>query len=326
MTKFASLLTLLATMFVCLLSAAPAFAQRDRVFVASYGSDSNPCTFGSPCKTFQNAVSVVAAGGEVTAIDSAGFGPVSITQSVTITSPNGVEAGIAAASGGSAIGINAPGATVVLRSLTLEGANAANYGIYVQAASRVEIIDCFVGDFHAAGTYVNASAATSVAISNTIIADVNGGGATTGIFLFTTGGGTITATLDYVTIMNDNIGFETEIAGSGGSIQAIITNSHIDNNYSTGLIIGGVSASAVSNVVLKNVTLIDDAFGVSGESIELDSYASVWLSQVTQTAEPGSSNGAITFFGSPLGIAYSDGSNHLMGAINGGSLTSWASN
>jgi hypothetical protein len=40
-----------------------------RVFVASYGNDSNPCTFLSPCKTFQQAVNVVNAGGEVTAID-----------------------------------------------------------------------------------------------------------------------------------------------------------------------------------------------------------------------------------------------------------------
>src|SRR5580692_11877630 len=86
---------LLTAAFVCLISM-PAQAQRDRVFVASYGSDSNPCTFGSPCKTFQNAVNTVAAGGEVTAIDSAGFGPVIIGKAVTITSPNGVEAGIAA--------------------------------------------------------------------------------------------------------------------------------------------------------------------------------------------------------------------------------------
>jgi hypothetical protein len=61
---------------VAVLSTAPAHAAaRDRVFVASYGSDTNPCTFGSPCKTFQVAVDAVEAGGEVTAIDSAGFGP-----------------------------------------------------------------------------------------------------------------------------------------------------------------------------------------------------------------------------------------------------------
>src|SRR5580704_14130793 len=95
--RAAPLLALLtATSLAALLPTAPSHAAaRDRVFVASYGSDSNPCTFGSPCKTFQQAVNVVADSGEVTAIDSAGFGPLSISnKSVTITSPAGIEAGI----------------------------------------------------------------------------------------------------------------------------------------------------------------------------------------------------------------------------------------
>src|SRR5215472_2533290 len=102
---------------------------RARVFVASYGNDANPCTFGSPCKTFQQAVNVVDAGGEVTAIDSAGFGPISINKSVTITSPAGVEAGIAApAPGAAAITITtaAINQIITLSGLTLDGANVTN--------------------------------------------------------------------------------------------------------------------------------------------------------------------------------------------------------
>jgi len=67
MTKIAYPLTLLSVMLACSLLTAPAHA-RARVFVASYGNDANPCTFGSPCKTFQQAVNVVDTGGEVTAI------------------------------------------------------------------------------------------------------------------------------------------------------------------------------------------------------------------------------------------------------------------
>src|SRR5499427_9853582 len=99
-------LTVLATALACSAASAPANA-RARVFVASYGNDSNPCTFGSPCKTFQVAISAVDAGGEVTAIDSAGFGPISINKAVTITSPAGVEAGVVASAGADAIDINA---------------------------------------------------------------------------------------------------------------------------------------------------------------------------------------------------------------------------
>src|SRR6266849_4413627 len=107
------------------LPAIPAHA-RARVFVASYGSDSNPCTFLAPCRNFQQAVNVVDAGGEVTAIDSAGFGPISISHAVTITSPNGVEAGIVTVAGGNAIDITAgPSDAFVLRGLTLNGGGIA---------------------------------------------------------------------------------------------------------------------------------------------------------------------------------------------------------
>jgi hypothetical protein len=54
-------LTVLATALTCSLASVSAHA-RARVFVASYGNDSNPCTFGSPCKTFQIAINAVDAG------------------------------------------------------------------------------------------------------------------------------------------------------------------------------------------------------------------------------------------------------------------------
>src|SRR6516225_2264800 len=140
-------MTVLATALACSLGTAPANA-RARVFVASYGNDSNPCTFLSPCRNFQQAVNVVDAGGEVTAIDSAGFGPISIDKSVTITSPAGVEAGIAAAAGGTAVSINLPADgqnhTVVLSGLTIAGNNSAYYGIYFGSGQQLEIINCAI--------------------------------------------------------------------------------------------------------------------------------------------------------------------------------------
>src|SRR6516165_9863844 len=118
---------------------------RARVFVASYGNDANPCTFGSPCKTFQQAVNVVDPGGEVTAIDSAGFGPISITKAVTITSPDGVEAGIVPVAGGNAITIHA-GSTdaIVLHGLTLNGSGVGANGIVFNSGASLSIADCAV--------------------------------------------------------------------------------------------------------------------------------------------------------------------------------------
>jgi hypothetical protein len=149
------LLALLVTAIACSLFAASAHAAgRARVFVASYGSDANPCTFGSPCKTFQNAVTVVADHGEVTAIDSAGFGPVTITnKSVTITSPDGVEAGIAVALGDTGITINAGSTdTIVLRGLTIDGANVGSNGIVVNSAGYLTVTNCTLQNFVANGS------------------------------------------------------------------------------------------------------------------------------------------------------------------------------
>ena len=59
-----------------LLSSVSEAAQR--VFVASYGSDSNAamsCTLAAPCRSFATAMTVVDAKGEVVALDAAGYGP-----------------------------------------------------------------------------------------------------------------------------------------------------------------------------------------------------------------------------------------------------------
>jgi hypothetical protein len=81
-------------LFVALLASASASAQV-RTFVASTGVDSNPCSRIAPCRTFQAAVDAAAAGGEVIALDSAGFGSnVSITKPISIIGAPGVYAGI----------------------------------------------------------------------------------------------------------------------------------------------------------------------------------------------------------------------------------------
>ena len=211
-------------------------APRDRVFVASYGNDSNPCTFLSPCKTFQQAVNVVATGGEVTAIDSAGFGPINITQSVTITSPPGVEAGIVPTAGGDAITINAlTDINVTLRGLTLEGSTGGNHGIFLTSTvtnATLNILDCMVKDFTAGGIVIEPThpaptyGALLLFISNT--SSLNNG--LDGINIAPSGkavvGGMITQT---ASVNNHSIGFNI----SGGPVT--ISNSVATLNGDVGI-------------------------------------------------------------------------------------------
>src|SRR5215467_9895859 len=67
-----------STLLVTLLaSAAP--AQVQRTFVSGLGNDANPCSRTAPCRTFTQAMSQTNSGGEVIVLDSAGYGPTSIT-------------------------------------------------------------------------------------------------------------------------------------------------------------------------------------------------------------------------------------------------------
>jgi len=63
---------------------AVAEAQATRTWVSGVGDDANPCSRTAPCKTFAGAISKTAPGGEINALDPAGYGAVMITKSITI--------------------------------------------------------------------------------------------------------------------------------------------------------------------------------------------------------------------------------------------------
>src|SRR5437870_843073 len=112
--------------FTFLLISCFATQAQNRVFVSGLGDDLNPCTRTSPCRNFQRAHDAVVSGGEVVALDSAGYGPLIITKSVTITG-EGVMAGITAASG-NGITIATAGITVNLSSLSIQGIGSGIIG------------------------------------------------------------------------------------------------------------------------------------------------------------------------------------------------------
>src|SRR5204863_5522201 len=92
-------LALCAALFVVftLTLASSGHAQATRTWVSGVGDDANPCSRTAPCKTFAGAISKTTVGGEIDALDSGGFGAVTITKSVTIDG-GGTFASILAAS------------------------------------------------------------------------------------------------------------------------------------------------------------------------------------------------------------------------------------
>jgi hypothetical protein len=300
-------LALLATTLSCALFAAPAQAQRDRVFVASYGSDSNPCTFGSPCKTFQNAYNVVAVGGEVTAIDSAGFGPISIGHSVTITSPDGVEAGIAAASGADAIDINAgPTDVVVLHGLTLDGVEAANNGINLQSGGSLTVENCIVRNMQVAGIYYVSSASTSqkLVVSNSSF--INNGTFYGGIYIESSASssGSITASIDHTGLYDGQSGAAgLWVDGRGtGAVNVAVTDSVAANNpygfYIDQQTTGGVATLSLSYVLAEGNEIAFETFSSNGS-------AEIWLADSTATGN------SSVWYADPTETILSYGDNYL---------------
>ena len=270
---------LLASLFSCALSAAPAHA-RDRVFVASYGNDANPCTFGSPCKTFQVAYDAVAVGGEVTAIDSAGFGPLSISKSVTITSPDGVEAGIAATAGGTAIAISA-GSTgvVVLHGLTLDGTNAAADGISFNGGS-LTVEKCVIRNMMANGIdFAPIQTTASVAVSKSSF--INNG---TGINIEPQTTSTATVSIDRTGLYaNQDYGLSVDGAEASGTVNVGMTDSVVANTTGTNAVAGIYVTSGLNNAVtdlsLTHVLAEGNLIGfyTSGN------HANIYLGQSTAT-------------------------------------------
>jgi hypothetical protein len=257
---------LVAALVTCSLFAAPASAQRARTFVASFGLDTNPCTFVSPCKTFQHAVDVVLAGGEVTAIDSAGFGPITISHSVTITSPNGVEAGIVPPTGGDAITINAgPNDAVVLRGLTLNGSGIGLNGIVFNSGGSLTITNCVVQNFVFAGPITTGngiliqptSGTVDFVITDTILL-ANG---TDGIqYSPPSGSPNVNGTIDNVTTAGNGfygIGI-IPIHATGGAAVVGISNSTVSSNSD-----GIVAQNLGVTVSIDSVTVADNSqFGI----------------------------------------------------------------
>src|SRR5579859_6624884 len=130
MRRIASPLTVLGAALVLCLHAAPALAQATRTWVSGVGDDANPCSRTAPCKTFAGAISKTAAGGEINVLDPGGFGAVTITKSITISSQS-FEAGVLVSGTNGIVVAAGPTDVVVLEGLDIEGLGTGLDGVKV---------------------------------------------------------------------------------------------------------------------------------------------------------------------------------------------------
>jgi len=266
-----------AALFAALIvgGASPAWSQATRTWVSGVGDDVNPCSRTAPCKTFAGAISKTAAGGEINVIDPGGFGTVTITKSITIDGLGPMSSLLNVGANG--VTINAAGAVVNLRNLTINGANSTTGNcIRIVAASEVNIDNVVCENQGGTGTNgrgvaIETSAAVEVNIQNSRFANVNGLGVhsnpSAGLVTLAVnnttfvGGGTTAieliqltdATVNRVTVTGHNPG--AGVTAQQSTVNTVITDSvFTDNAFGIFNGNGGAPTTRISNVVISRST------------------------------------------------------------------------
>jgi hypothetical protein len=208
------------------------------------GDDANPGSRTAPCKTFVGAIAETAAGGEIDALDSGGFGALTIKQSVTID--GGPNLASVLVSGTPAITIAAGDNDVVtLRHLKFQGINATatpgTYGIRIVSAGEVHIEDCVIQNFGNVGIdWESTTSGGKLFVSNTEILNNLGGG-----FLMKPSGVQATATLDHVFALDNLFGFKAQ-DGADVTITSSVASGNAQNGFQT------ITAAGVAHMHLES--------------------------------------------------------------------------
>ena len=273
----ARLTTLSALALVAAIIALPAQALQ-RAFVASYGSDANTatsCLLANPCRGFAAAMTVVDPGGEILALDAAGYAPVTITKSVTITANPGFYAGISVSSG-DGVTIATAGVNVTLRGLNINGIGGTN-GIVMTNGTRLSVENCVISNFPG-GHAVFVTAPASVRVVGSLIRDnytgvTVQGGATADVanstflghgFIAISAEGAVTSTTSTVNVTDtvvagNGYGIASRAVGSGGT-RVTVARTTISNNNTSALI--SVSSPGTAVLTLSDSVVTTNGFGL----------------------------------------------------------------
>lgn len=256
-----SIHTLLAFLVLLAVSVA-AQAQATRTWVSGVGDDFNPCSRTAPCKTFAGAVSKTAAGGEINVLDPGGFGAVTITKSLTISSER-FEAGVLV-SGTNAIIINAGiNDVVVLRGLDIEGLGTSLVGIKVLAAGAVHVENCTINNFTQKGidfepSSITAGATSQLHVSDTIIRN-NNGASSGGILIKPGSNVSATGSIVNTQLRNNQFGVRVE-----DNSKVTVKNSTAASNAGAGFIaVANVSAATLN---LDGCVAASNLFGIKADN------------------------------------------------------------
>lgn len=215
-------------------------ASSMQTYVSVNGNDGNAgvgCPATAPCRGFGAALGVTSLYGEVVAMDSGDYAPVTITQSVTLKAAPGVDATIFSPYGDAITITVGASDMVILRGLNVNGLYFSwGSGIRFTSGGVLKIENCNITHFENNGITVQAGG--WVYIKDTEVADVS-----IGIFLQSPTG-MIHASIDGVHLEHNNY------AGlyAGRNSQSTIRNSILADNSYYGITAGDYLGTAELNV------------------------------------------------------------------------------
>ena len=317
LTKRAMPFSLAGSGFVCLLLGCMSVCQGQavpRVFVSTNGSDLNPCSAVQPCRSFNQALTQVEAGGEIVVQNSGGYSTgFTITQGVTIDAA-GFNASVISINNTDLCTINAaPTDRVVLRGISFHGASMGSNGINVTQVGSLYVEHCSIGEFTNCG--VNMPNGGSLFVTGT---DVRGCG-NAGVLAFTTGALAVSLEAHDSRFMECNIGVVLQTAGTGPAMGLLS-----DCTAS----VGGTGFNAQSsgagntNMTLTNCRASGNVAGVVAET---SSTGAVTIGITNCVVTQNRNNGLTTLklgAGIPTIVGTSPGSNDISGNGTNGTVNS----
>jgi len=253
-----------------------------RAFVSTQGLDTNPCSAVQPCRSFNQALTVVQPGGEIIVQDSGGYSTgFTITQSVTIDA-GGFNASVLSTSATVLCTINtAPSDRVVLKGITFHGANTGTFGIAVSQVGSLYVEHCSFSEFTGPGVDVFSASNLFVTDTDMRKCAVGVGAATftaaplnmvvensrfsemvsTGVALQSSGTGAATALITNCTASLSEAGFEV-FASAAGNVDMTLTNCRAIGNTSEGL---SLTAQSTGNATMRiaNCVVTQNLVGIS---------------------------------------------------------------
>lgn len=243
---------------------APASAQTTRTYVSGFGDDTYPCTRLAPCRTFLFAMLRTAAGGEIDCLDAAGYGPLTISKSLTIACDVSVREGGIFALANNAITINIPAtSSVTLSGLLINGLGnsatpAALNGVSIIQGGTVTIRNSTITGF-VAGAGINFTPTTTARlVLDDVIVSANGTASNIlsgGIFLRPATGVTASVIINATRLQgNANAALRMDTVGATGAvINATLDSSSLSGNAS-GIIAKSPAGTGTIRVMIAKTT------------------------------------------------------------------------